>query len=135
MPEYNEILRLEKYAEYTSTPASPFCKRPPHRNCSELSLISDFLHRLQLVVWLVPSLIINAIAVSLMGVLFGPMYPIAISHAGRVIPRAFVTGAIGWITACSAAGAALLPFLTGMVAGKLGIGYLQPLYGSSFMCA
>ncbi|KJA28717.1 hypothetical protein HYPSUDRAFT_1082544 [Hypholoma sublateritium FD-334 SS-4] len=82
---------------------------------------------LQLVVWLVPSLVINAIAVSFIGVLFGPMYPIAISHAGRVIPRTLVTGAIGWITACAAAGAALMPFITGMVAGKLGIGYLPPL--------
>jgi fucose permease len=55
------------------------------------------------------------------------MYPIAISHAGRVIPRSLVTGAIGWITAAGAAGSALLPFLTGTVAGKLGVGALQPL--------
>lgn len=84
-------------------------------------------YSLQLVVWLVPSLIINAIAVSFIGVLFGPMYPIAISHAGRIIPRELVTGAIGWITASAAGGAALVPFVAGMVAGRLGIGSLQPL--------
>ncbi|KAF8181818.1 MFS general substrate transporter [Pholiota molesta] len=86
-----------------------------------------FVILLQLVVWLVPFLIVDAIAVFLIGVLLGPMYPIAISHAGRVIPRSLVTGAIGWITAAGAAGSALLPFLTGTVAGKLGVGALQPL--------
>ncbi|KAF9479394.1 MFS general substrate transporter [Pholiota conissans] len=82
---------------------------------------------LQLVVWLVPSLIVNAIAVFLIGVLLGPMYPIAISHTARIVPRSLITGTIGWITAAGAAGSALLPFLTGTVAGKLGVGALQPL--------
>ncbi|KAG5649600.1 hypothetical protein H0H81_002891 [Sphagnurus paluster] len=82
---------------------------------------------LELVVWLVPSLIGNAVAVSLVGLLLGPMYPIAISHAGRVLPRWILTGAIGWIAGFGQAGSAVLPFLTGSLAAKFGIKSLQPL--------
>jgi fucose permease len=55
------------------------------------------------------------------------MYPIAINHTSRIIPRSLVTGSIGWISACGAAGSALLPFLTGALASKFGIASLQPL--------
>jgi fucose permease len=47
---------------------------------------------LELVVWLVPSLIGGAVSVSIIGVLLGPMYPIAMNHAGRVLPAWLLTG-------------------------------------------
>ena len=47
---------------------------------------------LELVVWLVPSLIGGAVSVSLIGVLLGPMYPITMNHAGRVLPAWLLTG-------------------------------------------
>ncbi|KAI0654398.1 MFS general substrate transporter [Cubamyces menziesii] len=56
---------------------------------------------LELVIWLVPSLIGGGIAVSFVGVLLGPIYPIA--------------------------GSAFLPFLTGALASRVGIKSLQPL--------
>ena len=52
---------------------------------------------LELIVWLVPSLIGDAVAVALVGVLLGPFYPIAMNHAGRVLPRWLLTVSIGWI--------------------------------------
>ncbi|KIM36781.1 hypothetical protein M413DRAFT_20429 [Hebeloma cylindrosporum] len=67
----------------------------------------------QLVVWLVPSFAVGTVAVCCIG--------------SRVIPRSLVTGSIGWISACGAAGSALLPFLTGAIASKFGIASLQPL--------
>ncbi|EIW82726.1 MFS general substrate transporter [Coniophora puteana RWD-64-598 SS2] len=82
---------------------------------------------LQLVVWLVPSLIAGAVAVSFIGVLLGPTYPLAMNHAGRVLPRWILTGSIGWIGAVGTAGAAFFPFLTGILASKEGIKVLQPL--------
>ncbi|KAG2109893.1 MFS general substrate transporter [Suillus discolor] len=42
---------------------------------------------LQLVVWLVPSLIGGGVAVSLIGVILGPMYPIAMNHTVRILPE------------------------------------------------
>ncbi|KAF4564724.1 hypothetical protein EYR40_010896 [Pleurotus pulmonarius] len=82
---------------------------------------------LELIVWLVPSLIGGAVAVSLVGVLLGPFYPIAMNHAGRIIPRGLLTGSIGWIAGFGQAGSAVIPFMTGALASKYGIQSLQPL--------
>ncbi|KAF9495023.1 MFS general substrate transporter [Pleurotus eryngii] len=82
---------------------------------------------LELIVWLVPSLIGDAVAVSLVGVLLGPFYPIAMNHAGRIIPRWLLTGSIGWIAGFGQAGSAVIPFMTGALASKYGIQSLQPL--------
>ncbi|ESK87786.1 hypothetical protein Moror_15376 [Moniliophthora roreri MCA 2997] len=82
---------------------------------------------LELVVWLVPSLIGGGVAISLVGLLLGPMYPIALNHAGRILPRWLLTGAVGWICGFGKSGAAVVPFMTGVLAGNFGIGSLQPL--------
>ncbi|KIK86997.1 hypothetical protein PAXRUDRAFT_831878 [Paxillus rubicundulus Ve08.2h10] len=82
---------------------------------------------LELVVWLVPSLVGGAVSVSIIGVLLGPMYPITMNHAGRVLPAWLLTGSIGWIAGFGQAGSALLPFMTGAIASKSGISVLQPL--------
>jgi len=81
---------------------------------------------LEIIIWLVPSLIANAVAVSIIGVLLGPMYPIVMNHSARILPRWLLTGAIGWIAGLGQAGSALIPFVTGALAGKFGIGSLQP---------
>lgn len=78
--------------------------------------------------WLVPSLIGNAVAVSIVGMLLGPMYPMAMNHAGRVLPKYLMSGAIGWISGFGQAGAAALPFVTGAFSSRFGIKSLQPLY-------
>ena len=80
-----------------------------------------------MIVWLVPSFTASAISVSIIGILLGPMFPIAINHAARVLPRHLVNGAVGWMAACGAGGSALLPFITGTIASNLGIESLQPL--------
>lgn len=83
---------------------------------------------LELVVWLVPSLIGGAVAVSLIGVFLGPFYPITMNHAGRILPHGLLTGSIGWIAGFGQAGSAILPFITGAMASRVGIQSLQPLY-------
>ncbi|KAI6148519.1 major facilitator superfamily domain-containing protein [Pisolithus tinctorius] len=82
---------------------------------------------LELIVWLVPSLVGGAVTVSVVGFFLGPMYPIAMNHAGRVLPRWLLTGSIGWIAGSGQAGSALLPFMTGAIASKSGIKTLQPI--------
>jgi len=82
---------------------------------------------LELIVWLVPSLVGGAVAVSLVGVLLGPIYPIVMNESGRILPRWLLTGCIGWIAGLGQAGSAALPFMTGAIASKTGIKSLQPL--------
>jgi fucose permease len=91
------------------------------------TLANTLLPRLELVVWLVPSLIGGAVAVSLVGVLLGPIYPIVMNEAGRILPRWLLTGCIGWIAGFGQTGSAILPFMTGAMASKTGIKSLQPL--------
>lgn len=82
---------------------------------------------LELVVWLVSSLIGNGVAISIIGVLLGPFYPIAMNHASRILPRWLLSGAMGWIAGFGQAGSALGPFVTGALASGYGISALQPL--------
>ena len=82
---------------------------------------------LEITVWLVPSLIENAIAVSLVGMVLGPMYPILMMHSTTILPRWLLTGCMGYIASIGQAGSAMLPFLSGLLASKFGIASLQPL--------
>ena len=80
-----------------------------------------------MIVWIVPYFITSAIAVSIIGLVLGPIYPIAMHHTTRILPRNLVNGTIGWVSACGQAGSALLPFVTGTMAAQWGIQSLQPL--------
>ncbi|KAK7044709.1 hypothetical protein R3P38DRAFT_3176948 [Favolaschia claudopus] len=82
---------------------------------------------LELVVWFVPSLIADAVTVSLIGFVLGPIYPIIMNQTGRVVPRWLLCGSIGWIAGFGHSGSAILPFITGAIASKTGIQTLQPL--------
>ncbi|KAF8517398.1 MFS general substrate transporter [Hysterangium stoloniferum] len=82
---------------------------------------------LELIIWFVPSLVGNAVSVSLIGFFLGPMYPAIMNQAGGILPRWLLTGSIGWIAGFGQAGSALLPFMTGALASKFGISSLQPL--------
>ncbi|KAF4593364.1 hypothetical protein EYR38_009078 [Pleurotus pulmonarius] len=91
-----------------------------------LYLYTFFAIGLQLIIWLVPSLVGDAVAVSLLGVLLGPFYPIAMNHAGRILPRWLLTGSVGWIAGFGTAGAAVVSSMTDALSSKYGIQSLQP---------
>ncbi|QRW04844.1 major facilitator superfamily transporter [Ceratobasidium sp. AG-Ba] len=102
---------------------------------------------LELVVWLVPNIIGNGVAVSLIGLLLGrsqgmfydkparirlilehrPFYPIAMNVTGEIVPKWILTGSIGWIASFGQAGSAVFPFMTGALAQKHGVKVLQPV--------
>ncbi|KAG6377549.1 major facilitator superfamily domain-containing protein [Boletus reticuloceps] len=88
---------------------------------------------LEILVWFVPSLIGDAIAAACIGVLLGPMYPLAMNHARRILPQWLLTGAIGWITGFGQAGSALIPFVTGAIAQRAGVKVLQPVLVAVFV--
>ncbi|KAL5537106.1 hypothetical protein ACEPAF_929 [Sanghuangporus sanghuang] len=82
---------------------------------------------LELVVWLVPSVVSGGIAVSFVGFFLGPMYPILMNETGRLLPQWLLTGSIGWIASFGFSGSALFPFITGALAEEFGIKTLQPI--------
>ncbi|KAF9013471.1 major facilitator superfamily domain-containing protein [Cyathus striatus] len=81
----------------------------------------------EITIWLVPSIVQNALAISFIGILLGPMFPILISHSTKILPGGLLTGSVGLISSIGVSGSALLPFITGVLASKFGIGSLQPL--------
>ncbi|KAI0367661.1 MFS general substrate transporter [Pilatotrama ljubarskyi] len=82
--------------------------------------------QLEVTVWVVPSLVENAIAVAFVGLLLGPMYPILMNHSTKILPRWLLTGCMGYIAGVGQAGSAVLPFITGLLASRFGIASLQP---------
>ncbi|KAK0435326.1 major facilitator superfamily domain-containing protein, partial [Desarmillaria tabescens] len=88
---------------------------------------------LELTVWFVPSIIENGVAISFVGLLLGPMFPILVCHATRILPAWLLTESVGWITGIGMSGSAALPFITGLLASRYGIRSLQPLV-VSMMC-
>ncbi|OBZ67354.1 Bypass of stop codon protein 6 [Grifola frondosa] len=82
---------------------------------------------LVLVIWLVPSLIGGAVAISFVGMLIGPFFPLAMNQSSRILPPRLLTGSISWISGMAMAGSALMPFLTGALASREGIKSLPPL--------
>ncbi|THH32803.1 hypothetical protein EUX98_g1405 [Antrodiella citrinella] len=81
----------------------------------------------KLIVWFVPSLIGDAVAVSFAGVFLGPLYPIVMNQAARILPPRLLTGCVSWIGGFGQAGSAFMPFVTGALAASRGIESIQPL--------
>ncbi|TDZ33062.1 Bypass of stop codon protein 6 [Colletotrichum spinosum] len=82
---------------------------------------------LELVFWLVPNLVVSAVAAALIGVAMGPMYPVAVVLITKVMPRSLHVGTIGFAAAFGGSGGAILPFAVGAIAQAKGVQTLQPI--------
>ncbi|ETS81356.1 hypothetical protein PFICI_06358 [Pestalotiopsis fici W106-1] len=82
---------------------------------------------LELLFWLVPQLIVSAVAVGLQGFFLGPLFPATIVIMSRLLPRHLHVGAIGFAAAFGSSGAAILPFAVGAIAQAKGVQVLQPI--------
>ncbi|KAB2575406.1 hypothetical protein DBV05_g5897 [Lasiodiplodia theobromae] len=79
---------------------------------------------LDLLVWLVPNLLSNAVFVALCGLLLGPVYPCAQTVFARLLVdrRHLMTTSVGFISGAGSSGGALVPFVTGALAQVRGSG-------------
>jgi len=81
----------------------------------------------QLLVWFVPNVIGDAVAVSILGVLLGPIYPCATTVFARLLPNNIQMSAIGFISSAGSTGGAVGPFLIGLLAQTSGTYVLHPV--------
>ncbi|KAM0350123.1 hypothetical protein ACHAPU_003286 [Fusarium lateritium] len=81
----------------------------------------------EFLVWFVPNIVGNAIAVSIVGLLLGPIYPCAAAVFLRSMSRRQALSGIGTISACGSAGGAVAPFITGLLAQAVGTFVLHPI--------
>ncbi|KAJ7729062.1 MFS general substrate transporter [Mycena maculata] len=82
---------------------------------------------LQLVIWLVPSLIGGAVAVAFVGLLTGPIYPLALNRAAKLFPPWLLTATMSWMAAMATVGGAVVPFMAGAISSRAGIKSLEPI--------
>lgn len=82
---------------------------------------------LELIFWLVPNLVVSAVAIALMGVFMGPMFPTAIVLVAKLLPKSLHVGTIGFATAFGGSGGAIFPFIVGAIAQAKGVKTLQPV--------
>ena len=86
----------------------------------------------QLLVWLVPNVIGEAVAVALVGLLLGPIYPCGTVIFSKLIGRRLQMSSLAFISAMGSSGGALLPFMTGLIAQRAGTWVLHPICVSAF---
>ncbi|KAF5010541.1 hypothetical protein FDECE_3310 [Fusarium decemcellulare] len=82
---------------------------------------------LELVFWFVPQFYVSAVAVAFQGFFLGPMFPNVVLVANKLVPRHLHVAVIGFAAAFGGCGAALLPFLIGLLAQTSGVRVLQPI--------
>lgn len=81
----------------------------------------------QLLVWLVPNVIGEAVAVSVVGLLLGPIYPCAMAVFSRLIPKRLQMSSLAAVSALGSSGGAVAPFFTGLLAQQVGTWVLHPI--------
>jgi fucose permease len=81
----------------------------------------------QLLVWLVPSIITDAVAEAIVGVFLGPVYPCATAVFSRLLPRNIQISSLGFVASMGSSGGAVAPFFTGLLAQKVGTVVLHPI--------
>ncbi|KAL9118197.1 MAG: hypothetical protein Q9187_005260 [Circinaria calcarea] len=90
-------------------------------------LIIPLTAAFQLLVWLLPNVIGEAVAVSIVGLLLGPVYPCATVVFVRLLGRGLQTSGLAFVSAMGSSGGAAAPFATGMIAQKKGTWVLHPI--------
>ncbi|KAK9376545.1 major facilitator superfamily domain-containing protein [Lipomyces chichibuensis] len=81
----------------------------------------------ELITWLVPNIIGDAVAVCIVGLFVGPMYPSAITAISHIIPRRTQNFSLTIVTAFGSCGGALWPFITGLLAQTKGTFVVHPV--------
>ncbi|KAH3666824.1 hypothetical protein OGAPHI_003273 [Ogataea philodendri] len=84
--------------------------------------------------WVIPTLIVEAVFVSFAGVFIGPIYPLMITIAVRILPRKIQVISLTIMTAFGSSGGALFPFLVGLISQYAGAFVCMPIILALLAC-
>ena len=103
--------------------------RPAHKIGDRISVfvLTAGTSAFQLMLWFLPNVIGNAVAVALIGLLLGPIYPSATGVFSRLLPAHLQITSLGLIASVGSSGGAIFPFLTGALAQTAGTVVLNPV--------
>lgn len=92
----------------------------------------------QVLVWKIPNVVGDAVAVSIVGLLLGPIYPCAAAVVSRLVGRRLQMSSLAAVSALGSSGGAVAPFFTGLLAQQVGTWVLHPicisLYAGMLLC-
>jgi fucose permease len=102
---------------------------PAHKIGERISVVALVMGcaAVQLLLWFVPNIIGDAFAVAIVGLLLGPVYPLATGEFSKLLPRTIQMSSLGFVASMGSSGGALAPFVTGLLAQKLGTVVLNPI--------
>ncbi|KAI1611717.1 major facilitator superfamily domain-containing protein [Exophiala viscosa] len=86
----------------------------------------------QLLVWLVPNIIGNAVAEAIVGVFLGPVYPCAMAIFSKLLPRSIQIVSLSFAASMGSSGGAIVPLITGLMSQSLSTVVLHPIVLISF---
>lgn len=81
----------------------------------------------QLMTWLIPNVVGEAVTVAILGLLLGAVYPCATAVFTKLLPRSMHISSLSFVSALGSSGGALSPFLTGLLAQHVGTMVLHPI--------
>ena len=81
----------------------------------------------QLMTWLIPNVISEAVTVAILGVLLGAVYPCATSVFTKLLPRNMHMSSLSFVSALGSSGGAVWPLLTGILSQNVGTMVLHPI--------
>ncbi|CEJ58583.1 hypothetical protein PMG11_07235 [Penicillium brasilianum] len=81
----------------------------------------------QLMTWLIPNVVGEAVSVAILGLLLGPVYPSATAVFTQLLPRNMHITSLSFISALGSSGGAVAPFFTGILAQNVGTMVLHPI--------
>lgn len=87
---------------------------------------------LSIILWTVPVLMASAVAASLIGLFIGPLYPTMMAVAVTKLPKRLHVSGLGFASTFGGGGAAVLPFIAGILAENFGTWSIAPLIFSAF---
>lgn len=117
---------------------TPFAPRFPGGSKAFVYAIVAGAAVFELLVWLVPDIVGDAVAVAVVGLLLGPVWPVAAVVFTRGLPRRDQAAGLSVISAFGSAGGAVAPFTTGLLSQATGPFVLHPiaigLFAAMILC-
>ncbi|ODV95858.1 hypothetical protein PACTADRAFT_49301 [Pachysolen tannophilus NRRL Y-2460] len=81
-----------------------------------------------LLAWLVNIIILEAVFISIAGIFVGPIYPLMITVATRVLPRKIQVISLTIMTSGGSSGGAVWPFMVGLISEFVGTFVVMPVF-------
>lgn len=102
---------------------------PAHKIGDRISIIVLTMVTIgfQVMLWLLPDVIGNAVAVAIIGLLQGPIFPCAAGIFAKLLPSRLQVTSLGLISGMGSSGGAMGPFCTGLLAQNFGTIVFNPV--------